>query len=119
MLRGERLDRPTYSFLHTLPEGNTAVCYRGFHEIYKCEVVQKTISTFGMPDAVAREPELLKQVNHDRIVEVWEAQWDPDHIDVQAITFVTPYYPGGSISPPSRTATGSACPRRFRSLAMS
>jgi len=98
MLKGERLDRPTYSFLHTIgEEGNTAVCYRGFHDIYQREVVQKTVSTLGMPDAIAREPQLLQQVQHERIVPVWEAQWDPEHADVQAITFVTPYIEGGSI----------------------
>jgi hypothetical protein len=35
------LHRPTYSFLHTIDEGNTAICHRGYHDIYKCEVVQK------------------------------------------------------------------------------
>lgn len=98
MLRGERLDRPTYSFLRTITdEGNTAICSRGVHEIYECEVVQKTISTLGMPDSIAREPQLLKSVKHERIIEVWEAQWDPEYKDQQAITFITPYMAGGSI----------------------
>lgn len=99
MLKGERLDRPTYSFLHTLDEGNTAVCVRGFHDIFQREVVQKTISMLGVSDGVGREPELLKRLQHERIVEVWEAQWDPDPelVKIQAITFVTPYYEGGSI----------------------
>lgn len=98
MLRGERLDRPTYSFLRTITdEGNTAICYRGFHDIYQREVVQKTISTLGMPDSIAREPQLLMDVKHERIIEVWEAQWDPEHGQIQAITFVTPYMAGGSI----------------------
>ncbi|TDD32893.1 serine/threonine-protein kinase [Actinomadura sp. KC06] len=99
MLKGERLDRPTYSFLHTLDEGNTATCYLTYHEVYECPIVQKTISTLGMPDVLAREPNLLKSIEHTRILKVWEAQWDPDparkHLD--AITFTTEYHPGGSV----------------------
>lgn len=100
MLSGERLDRPTYSFLHTLTEGNTAVCILADHDIFGCKVVQKTVSTLGMKDAAAaHEPEVLKRVEHDRIVRVWEAQWDPspEWKPLDAITFTTPYYEGGSI----------------------
>lgn len=99
MLSGEHLDRPTYSFLHTLDEGNTAICMRGFHEIFQRDVVQKTVSMLGVHSAATSEPELLKRVEHDHIVEVWEAQWDPDPnlAKLRAITFVSPYYKGGSI----------------------
>ena len=97
MLWGERLDRPTYSFLHTLDEGNTAVCRRGFHEIFQQDVVQKTVSMLGFESAVTNEPALLKRVEHDHIVKVWEAQWDPKLTELRAITFVSPYYKGGSI----------------------
>lgn len=97
MLRGELLERPTYRFLQTINEGNTGVCYRGTHDIYQCEVVQKTISTLGMDDALATEPQILKQVRHERIVEVWEAQWDPDYKAVRGVTFVMPYLDGGSV----------------------
>jgi serine/threonine protein kinase len=100
MLKGEHLERPTYSFLHTLHEGNTAVCVLTEHEIFGCKVVQKTISMLGLGDAAAAvEPELMKRLEHDHIVRVWEAQWEPEPEwkTLNAITFTTPYYEGGSI----------------------
>ncbi|WP_162786745.1 serine/threonine-protein kinase [Janibacter anophelis] len=100
MLKGERLDRPTYTFLHTLGEGNTAVCVVAEHAIFGCQVVQKTVSMLGLKDAfVVSEPELLKRIEHDRIVDVWEAQWEPspEWVGLEAITFTTPYYAGGSV----------------------
>lgn len=53
----------------------------------------------SIPDGVAREPELLRTTRHDHIVEVWEAQWDPDPVwaGLDAITFVCPYHDGGSV----------------------
>lgn len=100
MLKGERLDRPTYSFLHTLDEGNTGVCVLAQHGIFNCRVVQKLTSMLGMKDAAAAsEPEILKRIRHPHIVEVWEAQWEPDPQweSLDMITFTTPYYEGGSI----------------------
>lgn len=100
MLKGERLDRPTYSFLHTLDEGNTAVCYLTWHDIFGCQVVQKTVSMLGVKDAAAaHEPEVLKRIRHPHVVEVWEAQWDPsdEWASLDAITFTTPFYEGYSI----------------------
>lgn len=100
MLKGERLDRSTYSFLHTLNEGNSAVCYLTQHEIFGCQVVQKTVSMLGLGDsAAAKEPEILKRIRHPHVVEVWEAQWDPaaEWKAVNGVTFTTPYYEGQSI----------------------
>lgn len=100
MLKGERLDRPTYSFLHTIEDGNTAICHLTRHEIFGCPVVQKTVSMLGLQDAAAaNEPELLKRIRHPRVVEVWEAQWDPapEWKSLNAVTFTTPYYEGESI----------------------
>ena len=74
-LRGERLDKPTYTCLQTIGEGNAGICRRGTHEIYGKEVVQKTISLLGVPDGIAHEPRLLQDANHEFIVDVWEAQW--------------------------------------------
>ncbi|MGH9197737.1 MAG: serine/threonine-protein kinase, partial [Acidimicrobiia bacterium] len=97
MLLGECLDRPTYRILHTIGEGAQGVCRRGVHEVFNKDVVQKTVSTFGAPDSAVRvnEPAILKEIKHDRIVEIWEAQWDPDPdlAKVHAVTFVMPYYP--------------------------
>lgn len=101
VLRGEKLDRPTYTILHTMSgEGNTGVCYRATHDVYGRDVVQKTVSLLGIDDAAARsEPALLNRLRHRHLVEVWEAQWDPDPqwSAVKAVTFVMPYYPGGTI----------------------
>jgi serine/threonine protein kinase len=99
VLHGERLDRPTYSVIQTISEGNTALCYKAWHEIFKEYIVQKTVSLLGLDDALAYdEPFLLNQLRHDRLVEVREAQWDPEWCEVRAITFTMPYYPGGSLT---------------------
>src|SRR6266849_2902662 len=96
-LRGELLSRPTYEALQTLQGGaiNRALgVYR--HKILGRDVVQKTIEMAGRTDAAAySEPRLLDRIRHDHIVPVYEAQFDPQVPD--AITFVMPYYPGGSV----------------------
>lgn len=100
VLLGEKLERPTYTILHTMREGNTGVCHMAVHEVYGREVVQKTISLLGVADAAAgSEPALLNRLRHRHLVEVWEAQWDPDKKLklVKAITFVMPYYPGETV----------------------
>lgn len=101
MLLGEDLERPTYRVLQTIGEGNQAVCKRAYHEVFKKEMVQKTISTLGIPDAAVRtqEPEILNTISHARIVKVNEAQWDPDPEweGLEALTFVMPYYDEGSV----------------------
>ncbi|MFF1876604.1 protein kinase [Leifsonia sp. NPDC058230] len=97
-LHGEYLARPTYTFLHTIGEGSAGVCKVANHELFGGLVVQKTISLLGIPDAIARsEPRLLKNAQHEHIVEIWEAQFDPDNPAIKAVTFVTTYYAGGSI----------------------
>ncbi|MEV4540633.1 serine/threonine-protein kinase [Micromonospora echinaurantiaca] len=97
VIRGDRLDKPTYKIIQTILEGNTAVCYKCWHEIFKRHCVQKTISLLGVTDALAyHEPQLLKDLNHPHLTEVWEAQWDPDFGD-KAVTFTMPYYEGGSL----------------------
>jgi serine/threonine protein kinase len=57
--------------------------------------MQKTVALIGMPDAMfLTEPQLLQQLDHDHIVGVREAQFDP--ADPTMVTFVMPFYPGGS-----------------------
>lgn len=100
VLLGEQLERPTYKILHTISEGNTAVCHKAVHDLYGRDVVQKTVSLLGVTDAAARsEPALLNRLSHDNLVKVWEAQWDPDPKlkAVKAVTFVMPYYPGKTV----------------------
>lgn len=102
VLTGEVLAKPTYTVIRTLSEtGSTGICYRAYHEVFKQDVVQKTVSLLGLDDAAAySEPELLKRLSHPHLAAVWEAQWDPDPRwkDVKAVTFVMPLYAGGSIA---------------------
>lgn len=100
VLRGELLDKPTYTFLQTMYEGNTGVCYKCEHEIFGEPIVQKTISLLGLDDAVAYdEPRLLHLMTHENLVEIREAQWDPEPrwAGLKAITFTMPYYEGKSV----------------------
>ena len=97
MLRGERLDRPTYAVLQsTLDGGNTGEVVLTHHEIFGVDVVQKTISLLGVPDGVARsEPRILEELRHEHLIRVREAQWDPERSrDLHCVTFTTDYYPG-------------------------
>lgn len=97
-LRGEYLERPTYTILHTINEGNTAICRLAYHDVFGRNVVQKTVSLLGLEDAAAhQEPRLLDGLSHPNLVEVREAQWDPEFPGIDAVTFTMPYYEGGSI----------------------
>jgi eukaryotic-like serine/threonine-protein kinase len=99
LLLGERLDKPTYTFLETINEGNSAETYKCWHEIFQCDVVQKTVSLFGLKDALAlSEPGLLNKIKNGNLVEVWEAQWTPGtQKALKCITFTMPYYAEGSL----------------------
>lgn len=99
-LKGELLGKPTYTFLQTLYEGNTGICYKCEHEIFGVPFVQKTISLLGLDDAVAYdEPRMLHSMRHENLVEIREAQWDPDpeFVGLKAVTFTMPYYEGQSV----------------------
>lgn len=100
-LRGELLERPTYPSAATMMT-SAGKCYRSFHAVYGRTVVQKTISLLGREDSIAHEPGLLKEFQHPHVVEVWEAQWDPDQSPsarlLEQVTFVMPYYEGGSVA---------------------
>jgi eukaryotic-like serine/threonine-protein kinase len=96
-LRGERLLKPSYEILRSLRGGNVGEACLARHEVFGERVVQKTYSVLGLEDTVAaREPRLLRAIDHPHVARVLEAQWDPDYD--QAITFVMPYYEGGSIA---------------------
>ena len=90
MLKGERASRPTY--LKHKPK--SAGVQKAYHEIYRQDCAQKTVPLVGLPDALGHEPALIRSLAHDRIVEVWEAQYDPQKRD--SVTFVMPWFPGGS-----------------------
>lgn len=93
------LGRPTYSFLRTIAEGNTAVTRLYTHDVLGVLQVQKTISLVGLAGGIIdSEPRLLEALDHPRVIKVREAQWDPDaDPTLRAITFTTNYYPGESI----------------------
>ncbi|MFC5996025.1 serine/threonine-protein kinase [Pseudonocardia hispaniensis] len=98
VLRGEVLKKPTYTAIQTIAdEGNTAICYKCYHEVFQTKCVQKTVSMLGATDSFASdEPRLLRSLSHPYLVDVWEAQWDPEWGD-QAVTFTMPFYEGGSL----------------------
>jgi len=97
MLRGERKDKPSYAILRSLNGGRTGDVYEVDHKVFGRKCVQKTYSTLGLEDALAhQEPRLLHSIEHPHVVEVLEAQYDPEIAD--AITFVSVFYEGGSIA---------------------
>lgn len=96
-LRGEARQRPTYRIDKRLSGGPaTDDVYLAWHHVFKGPCVQKRVSVHGLEDALAsNEPGFLNELDHPHIVEVREAQFDPDQDG--AITFVMRYYEGGSI----------------------
>lgn len=96
-LRGERLDKPSYSILRSLKGGTCGEVYEADHLVFGRKCVQKTYSTLGLEDAAAhREPRLLHRIRHDHVAEVLEAQYDKDIEN--AITFVSIFYEGRCIA---------------------
>ena len=96
-LHGERLAKPSYSILRSIRGGTTGETVLARHEVFGREVVQKTYSYLGLEDAIAtREPRLMQTIRHAHIAAVLEAQFDPDFD--YSITFVMPYYEGGSVA---------------------
>jgi serine/threonine protein kinase len=91
-LRGEA-SRPTYRIDKPLGSNDVVLAW---HHIFCGPCVQKRVSMHGFEDALAAsEPEFLDKLRHDHIVEVREAQWDPQQNG--AIVFVMRLYEGGSI----------------------
>ncbi|SDG77647.1 serine/threonine protein kinase [Pseudonocardia oroxyli] len=97
-LRGELIPKPTYTAIRTITdEGSTAICHKCYHEVFQAQCVQKTVSMLGATDSFAStEPRLLRSLSHPYLIDVWEAQWDPEWGD-QAVTFTMPFYEGGSL----------------------
>ncbi|GAB2761540.1 serine/threonine-protein kinase [Amycolatopsis magusensis] len=98
VILGEDLQKPTYTILRSLNEGATDICHLAYHEVFERNVVQKTISLLGLEDSLAfGEPRLLDQFDHPNLAKVSEAQWDPQYRGVAGLTFIMPYYEGGSL----------------------
>jgi eukaryotic-like serine/threonine-protein kinase len=95
-LRGEA-SKPTYRIDDRLSGGPAADdVFLAWHNIFRGPCVQKRVQMHGFEDALAAsEPEFLNKLKHPHIVEVREAQWDPQQD--RAIIFVMRLYEGGSI----------------------
>lgn len=93
-LHGEAA-RPTYVIQGQVPTGPGRAVYQAWHHIFNGPCMQKTVNLIGLPDAMfLSEPQLLQHLAHRHIVEVREAQYDP--ANPALVTYVMPYYPGGS-----------------------
>jgi eukaryotic-like serine/threonine-protein kinase len=95
-LRGENPNKPTYRIISQLGDGRGDDVFLAHHDIFDGKCVQKTVRMHGLEDTLASsEPAFLNKLDHPRIVPVREAQWDPT--GENAITFVMPHFPGGSV----------------------
>ncbi len=93
-LQGERRDRPTYIDLRELPDGTNQLIACS-HRVLGAHCVQKTVP-IGPDGSAFAEPRILEALDHPHIPPVREAQFDPDREN--CITFVMPWYPGGSVA---------------------
>ncbi|MBU2074103.1 MAG: serine/threonine protein kinase [Actinobacteria bacterium] len=96
-LHGQYLAKPSYTFLQSINEGAAGECYRYRHEVFEHDVVAKTVGLFGIPGSLT-EPQLLKNLRHDNLLTVREAQWTPDmDPSLKVVTFTTDYCEGQSV----------------------
>ena len=96
-LRGEDRAQPAYTDLQQIRGGGNGIVYTGNHTVFGLPCVQKTYEKPGRADAIAfREPRLLRELKHDHIVEIIDAQPDPDRRG--HVTMVMPHYPGGDLT---------------------
>lgn len=94
-LKGESQYRKTYEIRSQLPGGKGTVIVAN-HEIFGRLCVQKIADLHGRDgELVFQEPRLLDRINHPHITPIGEVQFDPDR--PQAITFIMPFYEGGSV----------------------
>ncbi len=77
-LRGEAASQPTYLNLRPIGPG-TSETFIADHDVFGAEVVQKTVPAGALvPDSVVlQEPRLLKNLDHEAIPAIHEAQYDP------------------------------------------
>ena len=94
-LKGESQHRKTYQIRSQLPGGQGTIIVAN-HEIFGRLCVQKIADLHGREGELAfQEPRLLDRINHPHITPIGEVQFDPDR--PQAITFIMPFYEGGSV----------------------
>ena len=95
VLKGEAPGQPTYRIIDQFPTGPGREVYLAYHEVFRGPCIQKTVNLAGLPGSMLlSEPQLLERLSHDHIVTIREAQFDP--ADPSLVTFVMPFYEGGS-----------------------
>lgn len=107
-LRGEAA-RPTYSILRQVVRQPDREVHIAHHAVFGAPCIQKTVMLNGVADSVlVNEPLLVEKLDHPHIVRIREAQFDPAH--PLRVTFVMPYYEGGSVDARlQRSGTFSVC----------
>lgn len=94
-LHGENLDYPAYTQIQRI-RGGGALVHKAQHTGYDLPCVQKTYPRPGREDALAFiEPRLLRELKHQHIVEIIDAQPDGDRREF--VTMVMPEYVGGDL----------------------
>lgn len=93
-LRGEAANRPTYVDHSRIGVGSNELVHCS-HAVLGARCVQKTVP-IGPDGADFAEPRLLEALDHPHITPVREAQFDPQRDN--SITFVMPWYSGGSVA---------------------
>lgn len=93
-LQGEHAGIPTYIDMRSIDDGSNEIVHCE-HRVLGGRCVQKTVAIRAGSEAFA-EPRLLEQLDHPKIPPVREAQFDPQRDN--CITFVMPWYPGGSVA---------------------
>jgi serine/threonine protein kinase len=89
---------PTYKVLSSLTEGATAELHVVEHGIFEKERVRKRVDLFGIDEAIGLlEPRLLEAIEHDNIVKVHEAHYDPAFLGTKPLCFYMDYYPEKSV----------------------
>jgi serine/threonine protein kinase len=95
-LVGEAQALPTYVNHSLVLAAPGCMVQEAYHQVFQGPCVQKTVPFAGMPDAMMlSEPQLMERLDHPHIVRIREAQFDPHNAG--AVTYVMPYYPGGSV----------------------
>ncbi len=95
-LLGEALAFPTYVNHSLVVAQPDRVVHQAYHKVFQGPCVQKTVPLTGLPDAMMlTEPQVIDRLDHPHIVKIREAQFDPQVPG--AVTYVMPYYPGGSV----------------------
>lgn len=88
-----RVAEPTYKVLSSLHEGATAELHVVRHGVFPKLRVRKRVDLFGIDEAIGLlEPRLLEDIEHNNIVKVHEAHYDPAFPGTKPVCFYMDYY---------------------------